>query len=457
MSRRSAISDADLGQLVHDLLALQAGQALQLQLQDLLGLDLGHRRSARSGRRWRLGGRLASRGSARSPRPGGRGRSRSPPGRARAPPPCAARRRCAGAPRRAGSRGTARTTSSRFSTRGRWSTMASMITPKVSCSGVCLYRLFRITCEGSPLRTSTTMRMPWRSLSSRMSAMPSICLSRTSSAMRSIRRALLTWYGISVMTIDSRSPLRASISARAAHDDRCRARCGTPGGCPARPQMKPAVGKSGPGDALHHALQPLVGRQVRVLEQEEQRRPPPRPGCGAGCWWPCPPRCPAEPFTSRFGQHGRQHRRLGRAVVVGRLEVDGVLLDVRHHRRADAGQARLGVAHGGRRVAVDGAEVALAVHQQRAHVAGLGHAHQRVVDGGVAVRVVVAHHLADDLGALAVGAARLQAHLLHAVQHAPVGGLQPVAHVGQRAADDDRHGVGHVGLPHLVGDVGRGS
>ena len=73
----------------------------------------------------------------------------------------------------------------------------------------------------------------------------------------------------------------------------------------------------------------------------------------------------------------------------------------------------------------------------------------------VAVGMVVAHHLAHDLGALAVGPARLQAHLLHAVEHAPVGGLQAVAHVGQGAADDDGHGVVHVGLPHLVGDVGR--
>ena len=68
---------------------------------------------------------------------------------------------------------------------------------------------------GSPLRMSTTMRMPWRSLSSRTSAMPSIFLSRASSAIRSMRRALLTWQGISVMTMDSFSPRRVSISARA--------------------------------------------------------------------------------------------------------------------------------------------------------------------------------------------------------------------------------------------------
>ena len=42
-------------------------------------------------------------------------------------------------------------------------------------------------------RSSITTRMPWRSLSSRMSPMPSICLARTSSAMRSCKVALFTW------------------------------------------------------------------------------------------------------------------------------------------------------------------------------------------------------------------------------------------------------------------------
>ena len=40
MSLRSAIAHRELGELVHDLLALEAGQPLQLQLEDLVGLDL---------------------------------------------------------------------------------------------------------------------------------------------------------------------------------------------------------------------------------------------------------------------------------------------------------------------------------------------------------------------------------------------------------------------------------
>ena len=72
----------------------------------------------------------------------------------------------------------------------------------------------------------------------------------------------------------------------------------------------------------------------------------------------------------------------------------------------------------------------------------------------VAVGVVLAHDVADDAGALPVGPAGLQAHLVHGEEHAAVRGLQAVADVGQGAADDDGHRVVHVGLAHLVRDVG---
>ena len=59
------------------------------------------------------------------------------------------------------------------------------------------------------------MRIPWRSLSSRIAEIPSRRFSFTRSAICSMRRALLTWKGSSVTTIDSRSALvEASISAR---------------------------------------------------------------------------------------------------------------------------------------------------------------------------------------------------------------------------------------------------
>ncbi len=85
-----------------------------------------------------------------------------------------------------------------------------MLMPKVSCSCVCLYRLFSTTSGTSPRLSSITTRMPDLSLSSWMWLMPSIFFSCTSSAMRSSSVFLFTWYGISSMMIDWRAPLSMS-------------------------------------------------------------------------------------------------------------------------------------------------------------------------------------------------------------------------------------------------------
>ena len=101
----------------------------------------------------------------------------------------------------------------------------------------------------------------------------------------------------------------------------------------------------------------------------------------------------------------------------------------------------------------DGAEVPLPVDEPVAQVPVLGHPHQRVVDRRVAVRVVPLHRLADDAGALAGGGGRPEAEVVHRDEDAPLRRLQPVAHVRQRPADDDRLGVGEVAVAEFVDDV----
>ena len=150
---------------------------------------------------------------------------------------------------------------------------------------------------------------------------------------------------------------------------------------------------------------------------------------------------------------GQSHRFLLLAVVVG-VEVDGVLVDRLRHQARRLGHTALGVPHGGRRVVVaQRAEVAVAVDQGDSHREGLGHAHQGVVDGRVAVRVQLAHHLADDAGALDVPALGAQAHLAHLVDDAAVHRLEAVACVRQGAGVDDRVRVLEEGALHLVDDV----
>jgi hypothetical protein len=87
-----------------------------------------------------------------------------------------------------------------------------MLALKLVWSAVCLNSCC-MTVWGEPSRlTSTTIRMPSLSLSSRMSPTSVIFLEPTRSAIFSIRVDLLTWYGSSVITTAMR-PGRTSSKA----------------------------------------------------------------------------------------------------------------------------------------------------------------------------------------------------------------------------------------------------
>ncbi len=152
-----------------------------------------------------------------------------------------------------------------------------------------------------------------------------------------------------------------------------------------------------------------------------------------------------------------------RTIVPEHLELHLRLLDPGHGqvgyaraasmRQTDPRVSGDAVAKGRRRVTVDGSEVAAAVDQRFADGEVLGHADQRVVDGGVAVRVVLLHHVADDRRALAVLGVGPQPRFVHRVEDPPLHGLQAVADVWEGPAHDDAHGVVEERLLHPLGDV----
>jgi hypothetical protein len=77
-----------------------------------------------------------------------------------------------------------------------------------------------------------------------------------------------------------------------------------------------------------------------------------------------PTAMPPAPLTSRFGNFAGTTTGSLRAVVVV-AEVDRFLVEVVEQRMGGLFQAAFGVALGGRRVAVDRAEIALTVDQRR--------------------------------------------------------------------------------------------
>jgi hypothetical protein len=135
-------------------------------------------------------------------------------------------------------------------------------------------------------------------------------------------------------------------------------------------------------------------------------------------------------------------------------EVDRVLVDAVEEAHGQGRQAALRVPRGGR-TEVRAAEVAVAVDEGVAQREVLGHAHEGVVDGAVAVGVVLAHHVAGDPGALHVAAVGAGAEVLHAPEDPAVHRLEAVARVGQGPGRDDRHGVVEEGALHLLLDLDR--
>ena len=141
--------------------------------------------------------------------------------------------------------------------------------------------------------------------------------------------------------------------------------------------------------------------------------------------------------------------------VIGRPEIDGVLVDAVEEEARHLGEPRLGVTHGGRVIAVDIAEVALPFDQRVAGGELLGEPHQRVVDRLVAVRMELADDVADDARRFLEGGAGLEPELAHGVEEAAVDRLQPVAHVRQRPLRDRREGIGKVALLERLAKVDR--
>ena len=152
----------------------------------------------------------------------------------------------------------------------------------------------------------------------------------------------------------------------------------------------------------------------------------------------------------QVGQARRQHHGLFLGAVVVGCEVDGVLVDVGQHFVRDLRKTDLGVAHRRRVVAIDGAKIALAVHQHVAQRKVLRHAHDGVVHRGVAMRVVLADDVAYDPCRLFVRPVPVVVQLVHGKEHAPMHRLQAITRVGQRTPDDHAHRVVQIRAAHLL-------
>ncbi len=142
-------------------------------------------------------------------------------------------------------------------------------------------------------------------------------------------------------------------------------------------------------------------------------------------------------------------------IVEVHVPLDDVLFDVAHHLVGELGQSRLGVPVRGRRVSVDGTEVAVALDEGIAVGERLCHTYHGEVDGGVAVGMVPAEHVTDGGSGFAERLIGGEVVLVHGVEDAPLAGLHAVAGIRQCAGHDDGHGVLDKGLSDLFFHIDR--
>ena len=157
----------------------------------------------------------------------------------------------------------------------------------------------------------------------------------------------------------------------------------------------------------------------------------------------------------QVGEARRKHGRLLQAFVVVGIPVDRFLFKVAQQFHGRLSQTSLGITHSCGRVAIDGAEVAVAVDQRHAHREVLSHANHGVVHRRVAMRVVFTNNVANRTCRLAVRAIGSNAAVVHCIQNAAVNRLQAVAYIGQRAGDDNAHRVFEERRAHLVAKFGQ--
>jgi len=162
---------------------------------------------------------------------------------------------------------------------------------------------------------------------------------------------------------------------------------------------------------------------------------------------------PRSAIGKQVGNAARQNDRFTVFAVVGRAEIDSILIDAVEHRLRHGRQPALGVSHCRSVVAVEIAEIPLSVDQRVALREVLSEADERVVNRQLAMRVELADHVADHPRAFLVARGRIEAELMHRVQDPAMHRLQPVAHIGQRAGHDRRQRIGEIALAERIGEV----
>ncbi len=129
---------------------------------------------------------------------------------------------------------------------------------------------------------------------------------------------------------------------------------------------------------------------------------------------------------------GHNHGFFQSAVIIG-AKIDGIFSQAVHQAFSNRRQPRLGISRCSRIIAVNIAKISLPINQRIAHIEILRQTRHRIINRGIPMRVIVAHHIARDFGRLAKASRRCQPQLAHRIKNAPMHRLQSVARIWQSA------------------------
>ena len=153
---------------------------------------------------------------------------------------------------------------------------------------------------------------------------------------------------------------------------------------------------------------------------------------------------PCGPVGQKVREGGGQHHRFVERAIVVFAEINGVFIEAFQQRLSRGGHPCLSVTRGSWVIAVNVAEVTLTVDQRVAHVEVLRQTRHGVINRGVPVRVIVAHHVARDLGRLPETPACREFQLAHGVKDSPMHRLQPVTRIRKRPVHNRAECIGEI-------------
>ena len=147
-------------------------------------------------------------------------------------------------------------------------------------------------------------------------------------------------------------------------------------------------------------------------------------------------RNPARPVGQKIGEGCGQNLGFRQGAIVIWAEINGVFVQPFKQRLGHRGHARLSISACRGVIAINISKISLTIDQWIAQVKILGQTRHCVINRGIAMWVVIPHHIARDFRRFTEAPVRGQTQLAHCKQDAAMNGFQAITRIRQGAMHD---------------------